>query len=569
MTQSVSTNLSSLNLVHDELVATIEQAAGKLEQFAATTDDGELLQSCIECMQQISGTLSLVQLHGADVLAREALALANGITVGGVDLEKRLGVLTDAFFVIPRYLEYTMQTRRVLPILLIPTINELRQARGEKPIEESYFFAVDMQGSRQLAGEGSAVISEDLGALVRRLRHMYQAGLVNVLQGKLVQPSLGMMQRAMQRLAAVSANRPRASLWLVAAAALEAMAAEQMQMNRSRKLLFGAIDREVKALQHEGQSVLDQEAPKLLVKECVYLVAISGASTAAAAQITDAFAFHPLNYVDRELSRQREILLGPSATTVHSVAVVLREELNKVKEILERASQAGIEGISDYDELLGMLLKLSEILSVVGLVSPSNALKEEISKIEEWRDSPTSVDSQSLSDVADVILYVESTISGLETSSLSDEKLVKANSIARQEVIASSQLAEAEVIVLQEAESGLALVKRALNAFAESNYDRAHINNVAATLNSVRGGMAVLSLQRGSKVVAACVAFVTETLLHNDQAAALQHMLETFADAVIGLEYYLDAVKTDPMAGDSILGIAEESLAALGHPVAH
>jgi hypothetical protein len=171
-------------------------------------------------------------------------------------------------------------------------------------------------------------------------------------------------------------------------------------------------------------------------------------------------------------------------------------------------------------------------------------------------------------DVADVVLYVESTISGLQMSNLSDERLTKANSIARKDIIASSQLAEAELVVLKEAESGLSLVKRALNSFAESNYDRGHIKNVAATLNSVRGGMAVLSLKRASKVVAACAAFVDDTLLHNDQPAALQHLLETFADAVIGLEYYLDAVKTDKNAGDNVLEVAEESLEALGHPVA-
>ncbi|MEX1031942.1 MAG: pilus assembly protein, partial [Cellvibrionaceae bacterium] len=499
---------------------------------------------------------------------QEALALANEITVGDDDVEHRLSALTSAFFVIPRYIEYTLQTRRSMPVLLISTVNELRQARGERPLEESYFFEVDLRRGKDLAGQGSAVLSEDLSALVRRLRHMYQAGLVNVLRGKRVKASLGMMQRAMQRLAAVSGNRPLAVMWRVAAAALEAMAVEQMEISRLRKLLWGAVDREIKMLQNQGQNALDQEASKLLVKECIYLVAVSGTSTEAASQIADVYGYESPNYIDRELSRQREVMLGPSATTVHSVGIVLKEELNKIKEVLERASQSGVEAISDYEELLGTLGKVAEILNVVGLVSPSNALKEEIAKVETWRDSPQTVDSQSMVDVADVVLYVESTVSGLEMANLSDERLAKANSIARQEVIASSQLAEAELVVLQEAESGLALVKRALNAFAESNYDRGHIKNVAATLNSVRGGMAVLDLTRGSKVVAACVAFVSETLMQSDKPAAMQHLLETFADAVIGLEYYLDAVKTDHNTSDSILELAEESLEALGHPVA-
>jgi hypothetical protein len=561
-------NLTSLNLVHDELVSSIEQSAVKLEDFVAQMDDGELLQACIEGMQQISGTLSLVQLHGADILAKEILALANDITIGDDGIEARLSAMTNAFFIVPRYIEYTLQTRRGMPILLIPVINELRGARKEKPLQESYFFEVDLTRGRKLAGQGSAVLSEDLTAVVRRLRHMYQVGLVSVLRGKLVKPSLGMMQRAMQRLASVSGNRPLGTLWHVTAVAMGVMAEQGMEVNTERKFLFGAIDRQIKRLQQNGQQALDQEAPKLLVKDCIYLIAASGSDTEDAKKIAHAYGYEPLNYLDRDLVREREVLRGPSATTVNSVAAVLKDELNAIKDILERASQSGIEGISDYDELTGTLEKVAEILAVVGLISPSNALKEEIAKVKGWRDNPEAVDGKAMIDVADVVLYVESTISGLEMSNLSDEKLTKANSIARKDIIAFSQLAEAELVVLKEAESGLSLVKRALNSFAESNYDRGHIKNVSATLNSVRGGMAVLSLGRASKVVAACVQFVDDTLLHNDQPAALQHLLETFADAVIGLEYYLDAVKTDKNAGDHVLEVAEESLEALGHPVA-
>lgn len=570
MTQSVKVNLASLNLVHDELVSTIEQSASKLEQFVADMDNGELLQGCIEGMQQISGTLSLVQLHGADLLAKEVLALANEITVGGEGNESKLSVLTSAFFIVPRYVEYTLQTKKGMPVLLIPTINELRTARGDKPLEESYFFEVNTAAGKALigqAGQASSVLGEDLEPLVRRLRHMYQVGLLSVFKGKLIKPSLGMMQRSMERLSAISGGRPLSILWQVAAVALESMASAQMEMPKSRKQLLGAIDREIKKLQTQGLQALDQEPPRLLVKECLYLIAASGVQSDGVESIQNVYQYESLNYTDNELSREREVLRGPSATTVSSVALVLKDELRAIKDILETASQTGADAISDYDELIGTMNKIAEILAVVGLTAPCNALKEEITKVESWKANPEDADAKGMVDIADAVLYVESTIAGLESSNLSDERLLQANTIARKDVIASNQLAEAEKVVIQEAESGLALVKRALNSFADSNYDRGHIKNVGATLDSVRGGMAVLSLDRACRVLASCVEFVDDTLLHNDQPAALQHLLETFADAVIGLEYYLDAIKTDRDAGDFTLEIAEESLEALGHPV--
>lgn len=568
VTDGLSINVSSLNLVHDELLATIEQAAGKLEQFVADMESSELLQGCIEDMQQISGTLSLLQLKGADLLAREALALANEITIGGAALDRQLTALTDAFFVIPRYLEYTLQTRKAVPVLLIPAIDALRQARGAEPLGESYFFQIDLAAAAPLSVGSSAVMGEDLPALARRLRHMYQTGLVNVLQDKLAKASLGMMARATQRLSAVSGQHAMGRFWFVVSAAVDAVAERQMELTRSRKLLLGAIDRQIRSIEKEGVAALDRPGPDRLLKECVYLIALSGSTSAEAGRVLDAFPHTPVGYNDQELTRQSEILLGPSLNTVHSVAAVLQEELNKIKDVLERASQSGgAEAISDFDELLGMLNKVAEILRVVRLVSSSDALREGIKQVERWRDDPKSVEPGSMVELADAVLYVESTVAGLQTSKLSGEALATAGVLGRQEVIASNQLAEAEVIVLQEAESGLALIKRALNSFAESGYDRGHIKNVVATLTSVRGGMTVLDLQRASKVVAASVSFVDKTLLHGDQPAALEHLLETFADAIIGLEYYLDAVKSDRAAGDSILEVAEESLAALGYPV--
>src|SRR5690606_24846904 len=130
-----------------------------------------------------------------------------------------------------------------------------------------------------------------------------------------------------------------------------------------------------------------------------------------------------------------------------------------------------------------------------------------------------------------------------------------------------SQIHEAEHLVIEEAESGLGMIKRALNSYVESNYDVGHIKNVASTLITVRGAMQVLNLPRATKVVAACERFVSKALLGSNQVAAIEHMLETFADAVISLEYYLDAIKSDKDADTSVLQVAEESLQALGYPI--
>jgi hypothetical protein len=409
--------------------------------------------------------------------------------------------------------------------------------------------------------------TEELPGLVRRLRHMYQTGLLKLLQGAQIRPSLGIMARALERLEGVTAGSQISNLWWLGGAVLNAMSEQRLQLTKGRKLLFSALDREIKRLQFEGKAAIARAPDKALIKELIYLIALSRADNDKARNIVMAYGVKPLGYSEAELSREMEFLKGPSANTLNSMAAVLSDELRSTKNILERAAQGGPELLNESPEFLETLKKVAEILAVVGLVSPSNSLKQEIVRITHWQQTKAAISPEELLGVADTLLYVESAISGLGKINLSDEKLAHINALSRDDVMANSQIAEAEGLVIEEAESGLAMVKRALSAFIESNYDKGHINNIVGTLDTVRGGMFVLGLPRAAKVVAACLEFIEESLLQGEQQAAVQHMLETFADAIISLEYYLDSIKLDKNADTSVLQIAEESLEALGYKV--
>lgn len=568
MSQREWVNLSSLNLVSDELVAAIEHTASKLEQYVASPQAYDLMEECIAGIKQVRGTFRLIQLGGADMLADEILAVAEEIDIENKPLlESTLGHLTNAFFILPRYLEYTQQTRRALPVLLIPYINELRQITKRPLISEAEFFSVNLDATYPAQTRVSALAVEDLDALLKRLRHMYQVGLLNLLQGKPARSALGIMQRALERLEIISGDKAKSALWGLGSAALEVLRVNNMEINKSRKMLLTALDRQIKSLQAQGLSGLDQAPPETVLKQLLFILALAHKPTSKASRILEAYAVASPGYNDQDLRNERETLRGPSFSTVSSVAAVIKDEVRDIKELLERVAEAGQVAQDEYQELISSLAKVADILSVVGLVAASNSLKESVSKVQGWEQTGQHPDKTEMIDIADALLYVESTVSSLENLSLTSDKLAQINHLARKEVIASTQLAEAEMLVIQEAEAGLSLVKRGLNTFAESNFDDGHIKNICATLNGVRGGMIVLGLNKAAAVVKSCIEFVDQTLLTNKQPVALQQLLETFADAVIGLEYYLDALKNDKNADESILSIAEESLQALGHRV--
>jgi len=567
LTHKETVNLTSLNLIREELVATIEQAATHLESFVEDQENPKLLQSCIDSLQQISGSLDLIQLYGAQELAKEILDAANDITVGDQPpVEEGLSALTRSFFTLSRYFEYAFQSQKGMPVLMVPYINDIR-AVGNKPLmPESYFFEIDLPDTFEPLSDKA--IAEDSAAAIRRFRHMYQVGLLGLFKQTRVEPSFNMMQRALERVQQTCAGHHAEGFWAIAKGAITVFDSAELELTRERKRVLGQIDRQLKQLQNSGVDAFTQH-PQILTKELIYHTALAGTENEQYQQLQQQFGFAPLSYTEVKRKQEQQALTGPSANTVSSVVGTLQEELKSVKEIIEVASQSDTSAINNHKELLAKTTKIKDILDIVGLTSAADTMKQQLTKMELWQQGAEEADTAELLEMADAFLYVESTLNGLDKLNFSDERLSELNQITRQEMIVASHLAQAQLVVLEEAESGLAMIKRALSSFSDSDYDRAHIRNVPATLSGVRGGMILLEESRAAAIVTSCVQFIEESLLPTNQPAALQHMLETFADALIGLEYYMDCLKIDANVDDDILTVAEESLSALGYGVSH
>ena len=76
------TGATSLSLVRDELFATMDEAELSLEHFIAERENGSLLQQAVENLQQVRGTLKLIEIgyHRVDmVVKRGEFAIRGGI----------------------------------------------------------------------------------------------------------------------------------------------------------------------------------------------------------------------------------------------------------------------------------------------------------------------------------------------------------------------------------------------------------------------------------------------------------------------------------------------------------
>ncbi|MDH1011316.1 ferrous iron transporter B [Pseudomonas nicosulfuronedens] len=554
------TGATSLSLVRDELFATMEEAEQNLEHFIAERQNGSLLQHSVDCLSQIRGTLNLIELAGAELLAQEALDLATDIPTGvSEDRDGQLAALGNALYVLRRYLENLEAHRQEIPELLLPAINDVRQAAGQPALPESFFFSARLDLPRPLRAVTAPQV-DDPAREVRRLRQMYQVGLVGLIREQNLYPSLKLMGRALGKLDVLLGSAARTRLCWVGAGALESLVDAQMLPRKTRKLVFSRLDRELKQLIVNPQ----YEAPRQLLKELLYLTTLADTSGVRATELRQVFGLAPLPFTDHLLEDESQRLSGPGQSVMRSLSVAIREELTAVKDqldLIERGvSQADALGI-----LHAQLGKLAKTLGMVGLNSAATSLQHQHGVVAGWVSRGTVDDPAALNSLADALLYVESMVGNLERG---ERMSTRPTPMGEDDSFAVHQLAEARIVVIDEAQAGLALAKRAITAYLESNGDKLHLANVPVSLQAVRGGLWFLGQERAALLVGACADYIQGQMIETTQMPSEQ-MLETLADALTGLEYYLEGgAMMRPEGQPDVLDVASESVKALGLTVA-
>lgn len=553
---------TSLNLVRDELFVTMEEAEQSLEHFIAERHNGSLLQQAVESLQQVRGTLNVVELAGAELLAQEVLDQATDIPAGaGEERDGQLAALSNALHVLRRYLENVDAHRQEMPELLLPAINDLRQAGGQQPLPESFFFSVRLDHARPRSAsqplDGAAKLAE-----AKRLRHMYQIGLLGFIREQNPQASLKLMVRAMGRLDSLFANEPRGRMCWIGAAALEAQCDGQLLPRKSRKQLFSRLDRELKLMLGSPQ----YEAPRSLLKELLYLVVLADSRGPHVSAIREVFGLAPLPFTDHLLEAEYQRLAGPGQAVMRSLSTAIREELASVKDMLDLLERGTLqtETLATLHAVLG---RLAKTLGMVGLSSAGNSLSAQLPIVAAWSDTASPAPAQ-LHKLADAVLYVEGMVASMERGESRDVRPAPVQPGSEADSFASHQLNEARIVVVDEARAGLALAKRAITAYLEAGGDRMHLANVPFSLQAVRGGLWFLEQRRAAMLVGGCADYIQTRMLEAAQMPSEQ-MLETLADALSSLEYYLEAgAVLRPETQPSVLDLAEESVKALGMPVA-
>ena len=545
---------ASLIGVRHQLFAVLDEADASLGRFLAEPGNDSLQHNAAEKLQQVRGILKYVELTGAELLAQEIAHQLGNVSAGpAVRQDKLLVALSDALLVLRYYLEGVDVHRQEMPELLLPAINDIRQSSQQPLLPESFFFSVRLEQKR--LGAISLNLSDEVKQREgRRLRLSYQLGLLGFIREQDVCANLTLMGRAMGRLDRLFAG-PNTLLFWLAGAALEAYVDGHLLPRKARKQLFSRIDAELRQILSTPQ----HEPPRSLLKELLYLIALSDGQGALTQEVRAQFGIIPLPFTDHLLEEEFQRISGAGREMIRSRCAAIRTELDIVKDLLDQVARGALLN-EDLVRLHALLAKVGKALAMVGLGFAGNTLTAQLPAVLSWCQG-TRPQQNDLFKLANEVLYVLGELSLLER----DERARLSRVESDTSLFAQQQLVEARIVVLGESRAGLSLARQAIVDYLNSTDDRMQMTDLPYSLKSVGAALWFLDLEPVANLVEACGSYIRSSILDAEQAPSKQQ-LELLDNALSRLECYLAADSV--LAESDMLDRAVKDIKQLGVHVA-
>ncbi|VVQ36542.1 Sensor histidine kinase RcsC [Pseudomonas fluorescens] len=548
----------ALEWVKGEIAETLKVAHQAIETLLDDPQATHALSECLACIHQVHGSLQMVEFYGAALLAEEMEHLTTALQQNRVShRDETLHLLLQALGQLPIYLDRVQGARRDLPLVVLPLINDLRSARGESLLSETSLFSPQLPDLPPLDEESLALLEPaDFPNVLRKLRQMLQMALVGLLREQDGETNLGYLTKVFARLEGLCGNAPLSPLWQVASALVEGMRGGSIANSPALRSLFKEADKELKRLLEQGMPGINQPAPLELLKSLLFYIAKAEHPTGQMLTMKDRYGLDDALPDSAMVDEERARLAGPDRDAMRSVLAALCEELVRVKERLDLFVRSDRQHTSDLESLLAPLRQIADTLAVLGFGQPRKVIIDQLAVVLSLAQGQREPNDAILMDVAGALLYVEATLAGMvgtvEPESQEDSRLP------------TTDLTQIHQIVIKEARICLQQAKDMIVDYIDADWDRQHLQPLPALLTQVRGALAMIPLSRAASLIETCNHFIREHLLLDPDHPGWQE-LDSLADVITSIEYYLERLSDDPEApGEKLLDVAEKSLASLG-----
>ena len=568
------TDISSqtLHLVAKELGATLNEARASLEAYAERPDQQSFLEKCAEQLHLAHGVLRLVEVYGAALLAEEMEHVTRYLIGAGTDQKRQgdgLDALMRAMVQLPTYLERVLSGGRDLALVLLPLLNDLRSVRGSPLLSEGTLLLLNLKSDQPAQPQEQRQDEQSITVVqwARRLRPRFQVGLLGYIRGERTVQNLEILAKVAEKLEQIATTQPVFQLWWVIGAILEAVRANGLEGSATLKRLLGQADRQIKLLYELGETRYGEDPPVDLLNNLLYYVARATTTGGRIAAVRASFKLSELLPVDDSIEQERESLSAPSVKLMRTVAAAIKEDLSKVKDVLDIFVRRGGGRNDELMPQLELLKKISDTLGVLGLGELRQRVQQEVSELSETLSDGRNPSEAALVKVAGVLLSVEDSL---------DDQLVRlilptapAGAAAETGTDQDFEFRQVSEAVLRECIVNLARVKEAVSIAVQKPADSPAaqgLDNVPQLLRGITAGLLMLGKGRAVELMDS-IGTEVRRLIEPGAGVPDALRLERIADAIVSIEYYMETLQNGRADPWYMLDNAEICLKALAADV--
>ncbi len=553
-------DISTLAWIKGEIDETLKQARAELEAFVDEPENDEHIQACVEHIHQVYGTLQMVELYGAAMFAEEMETFTASLKDHSGD-EQSYEMLMRAILQLPDYLESLLAGKADNPTILLPILNELRQHRGDTELNSAEFFHPNL-GISPPPRMTEPPTGVDSIFAANRLHRFFMSSLVKILKAIGVPGYLGILEKAVSKLYDIAEGDPWRRLTWVASAFVEALGDKSIPLDKESKPLLGKLEQQVKRIATDGEAGLDDEVAEKLLRNMLFLLAHSGSNGKRAAQVRLAFD------LDRYIPGSDANIGGLNAELKRTVAADIMEELNQVKDSFDVFVRSDRSNPQSLEPLAESLERIGETLSLLQQDALRESLKQQLTVINQLVSGEIETSDDTLMGIAGAVLAVESALGDWGHTMPVVEADVGGDQV---DDASSTPQAEAEHQrvtrqVMKESKDDLVRVREAINAYLDSPHDKNLLKHLPQMLHLIVGSLNMLSYKRVAQVLLSTRAYVEAELI-GKEGMPEQEKLDALADAIMSVEYYLEAFINSRVHPSSVLDVAENAVALLGFPI--
>lgn len=554
---------SALAIVSQELMDTLRNAHLALEDCVDGRGGSAALVTCGRLLHQARGALRLTETYGAALLAEEMELVCAYLAKlrEGKGHEDGLDALTRSMVQLPIYIERLLGGGRDIALVLLPMLNDLRAARGQPLLSEGTLLLLNLSPSRTPAGKaGREASGENPVHVASRLRPKFQLALLGWIQGGDAKRHLDTLAKVAAALEKCANRDDMYQLWWIVGAVLESLQNGGLETSIALKRLLGQTDRRLKLLIDQGPDSFDNHPVTDLLNNFLYYVARSSTAGTRISEIRGAFNLSELLPGDEQVEHARESLSAPSVKLMQTVAAAIKEDLGRVKDVLDIYVRTGMNKSSDLVPQLDLLKKISDTLGVLGLGELRGDIDSEIERLKGVVARGGGANEHTVIEIASTLLRVEDRL---------DQQLVRMIMPSEEQGGTEElppddadykQVAEA---VMRESIINLARIKETFSQSLSTAGNSQGLDSVPALIRGIKAGLLMLNKTRAMEVVDRIGNLIALALRGGGPGRLTQKETDRLADAIVSIEYYMETVKAGRREPGYMLDNAETCLNVL------